>query len=52
MAKIINKKTKVIKEIKKEFEVSMYLGTGEWEVLEEKEQKPVKTPEVDTKEEK
>lgn len=49
MAKIINKKTKVVKEIQKEFEVSMYLGTGEWEVLEEK---PARTPIIDIKEEK
>ena len=46
MAKIRNKKTKVEKEIEKEFIVSMYLGTGEWELVEEKTIS--KTPIIDT----
>lgn len=42
MAKLRNKKTNVIKEIEKEFEASMYLATGEWELIEEKKQiKPI-----------
>ena len=52
MAKIRNKKTKVIKEIKKEFEASMYLGTGEWELVDEKEkieEKAQRTPIINTK---
>jgi hypothetical protein len=49
MAKIKNKKTGVVKDIEKEFEVSMYLGTGEWELVVEKEAKPLKTPIIDTK---
>lgn len=54
MAKIKNKATKVVKEIEKEFEVSMYLGTGEWELVGEevKEEKPAKEPFIRTKEEK
>lgn len=55
MAKIRNKQTKVVKDIAKEFEVSMYLGTGEWELVEEKEtivEKPAKPPIIRTKEEK
>lgn len=51
MTKIINKKTKVIKEIEKEFETSMYLGTGEWELYQEraeKEEKITKTPIINT----
>ena len=48
MAKLINKETKVIKEIKKEFEASMYLGTGEWELLEENDSKITKTPIINT----
>lgn len=48
MAKLINKTTKVIKEIEKEFEASMYLGTGEWELVEEKEIKSAKTPIINT----
>ena len=35
MTKIINKNTNVVKEIKNEFETSMYLGTGEWELYQE-----------------
>lgn len=45
MAKLKNKKTNVVKEIEKEFEASMYLGTGEWELIEEK---TTKTPIIDT----
>lgn len=45
MAKLINKKTKVIKEIEKEFEASMYLATGEWEIIDEKASK---TPIINT----
>lgn len=55
MAKIKNKATNVVKEIEKEFEVSMYLGTGEWELVGEevkKEEKPAKEPLIRTKEEK
>lgn len=48
MTKIINKETKVVKEIEKEFETSMYLGTGEWELYQEKEEKITKTPIVNT----
>lgn len=46
MTKIINKETKVVKEIEKEFETSMYLGTGEWELYQEKE--IAKTPIINT----
>lgn len=49
MVKLQNKKTKVIKEIEKEFEASMYLGTGEWERVEEKPAQQPKTPIIDTK---
>lgn len=52
MAKIRNKKTKVVKDIQKEFEVSMYLATGEWELADEKEkseEKVQKTPIINTK---
>jgi hypothetical protein len=53
MALLRNKKTKVVKEITKEFEASMYLGTGEWEVVSEKEdkreEKPAKAPIINTK---
>ena len=55
MAKIKNKNTRVVKDIEKEFEVSMYLGTGEWELVGEekqKEEKPAKEPIIRTKEEK
>lgn len=52
MKKIRNKKTGVIKEIEKEFETAMYLGTGEWEVINDKEEKIAKTPIINTKEEK
>lgn len=52
MAKIRNKETKVIKEIEKEFEASMYLATGEWELIDEKgkpqEEKSPKTPIINT----
>lgn len=48
MAKLINKNTKVIKEIEKEFEASMYLGTGEWELVDDKESKAAKTPIINT----
>ena len=48
MAKIINKETKVIKDIQKEFEASMYLATGEWELLDEKKSKATKTPIINT----
>ena len=51
MAKVRNKETKVIKDIEKDFEVSMYLATGEWELVdkkEEKEEKPQKTPIINT----
>ena len=40
MKKVINKKTKVVKELKTEVEVSMYLGTNEWELV--KEDKEIK----------
>lgn len=52
MVKLINKKTKVIKDIEKEFEASMYLGTGEWEIVDEKDAKSTKTPIINTKENK
>ena len=39
MAKIKNEKTGVVKEIEKEFEVSMYLATGEWKLVDEKSEK-------------
>ena len=51
MAKLKNKITNVIKDIEKEFEASMYLGTGEWELVDEKaskEEKPAKTPIIST----
>lgn len=50
MVKLINKKTKVIKDIEKEFEASMYLGTGEWELVKETktEEKKPKTPIINT----
>ena len=52
MVKLINKKTKVIKEIAKEFEASMYLGTGEWVIADKKEAKTEepkpKTPIINT----
>lgn len=52
MVKVINKKTKVVKELKKEFEASMYIGTGEWEIFDEKEKKQEekvqKTPIINT----
>lgn len=51
MGKLRNKKTGVIKDIEKEFESSMYLATGEWEVLQQKEvvhEKPEKTPIINT----
>ena len=45
MKKVINKETGIIKELKNEIEVSMYLATGEWELVkevkeEEKKSKP------------
>lgn len=44
--KVKNIKTGVIKELKNEIEVSMYLGTGEWKLVEEKkESKPLSKPE-------
>lgn len=46
MAKLINKQTKVVKEIEKEFEAAMYLATGEWEILDEK--KISKAPIINT----
>lgn len=44
MVKVINKNTKVIKELSSEELVSMYLATGEWELYKEKiiEKKVVK----------
>jgi len=43
--KVKNIKTGVVKEIKSETEVAMYLGTGEWKLLEEKkESKTLSTP--------
>ena len=33
MTKVINKNTKVVKDIKNEIELSMYISTGEWEIL-------------------
>lgn len=47
MTKIINKKTKVVKEPKSEIEVSMYLGTGEWELV-KSEKKETKIPNFKT----
>ena len=50
MGKIKNKKTGVIKEIKKEVELGMYLATNEWELVKEekKDSKPAnKTIEVE-----
>lgn len=44
MIKVKNKETGVVKEFEKEFEVSMYLATGEWDLVEEKPEKPEKTP--------
>ena len=46
MAKLRNIKTKVVKDIEKEFEASMYLATGEWEIAqaEKQDEKPAKTP--------
>lgn len=52
MKRLRNKKTKVVKEIEKEFEAAMYLGTGEWEIVETKETKETKfskPPIIDTK---
>ena len=41
MKKVRNKETGIIKELKTELEVSMYLATGEWELVEEeKKSKP------------
>lgn len=51
MAKLRNKKTKVVKEIKKDFEASMYLATGEWEIVQDKEEIKAKTPIINTKSE-
>lgn len=51
MAKLRNKKTKVVKEIKKDFEASMYLATGEWELVQDKEEPKAKTPIINTKSE-
>lgn len=51
MKRLRNKKTKVVKEIEKEFEAAMYLGTGEWEIVEAKEIKEAKIskpPIIDT----
>lgn len=48
MVKVINKKTKVVKELKKEFEASMYIGTGEWEIYDETKEKSTKTPIINT----
>lgn len=43
MKKVINKKTKVVKELRSEVDVAMYLATGEWELLkEEPKQNPLK----------
>lgn len=40
MFKVINKKNdKIVKELKSEVEVSMYLATGEWELIPEKKSK-------------
>lgn len=35
MIKVKNKKTGVVKTLKNELEVSMYLATGEWELVKE-----------------
>ena len=35
MIKVKNKKTGVVKELSSEAEVSMYISTGEWEILKE-----------------
>lgn len=49
MAKLRNKETGVVKDIEKEFEASMYLGTGEWELVnEKKETKSSKAPIIST----
>ena len=48
MNKVINKKTGVVKELKNEVEVSLYLGTGEWELVSEKKEiKNLSTPKND-----
>ena len=55
MKRLRNKNTKVVKEIEKEFEAAMYLGTGEWEIVETRETKETKEtnfskpPIIDTK---
>lgn len=52
MKRLRNKKTRVVKEIEKEFEAAMYLGTGEWEIVETRETKETKfskPPIIDTK---
>lgn len=42
MKKVKNIKTGVVKEMKNEVELSMYLATGEWKLYEEKkESKPL-----------
>ena len=38
MKKVMNKKTKVVKEPRTEYELAMYLGTGEWEIASEKKE--------------
>ena len=44
--KVKNIKTGVVKELKNEIEISMYLGTGEWKLVEgKKESKPLSKPE-------
>lgn len=43
--KVKNTKTGVVKELKNQTEVAMYLGTGEWELVEKKkESKTLSTP--------
>lgn len=37
MKKVENIKTGVIKELKSEVELSMYLATGEWKIVDKKE---------------
>lgn len=44
--KVKNIKTGVVKELKTDLEVSMYLGTGDWKLFEEKKEvKPLSKPE-------
>lgn len=40
MRKVINNKTKVIKELSSEELVSMYIATNEWSIYKEEKQEP------------